>query len=92
MLYALILEKIQGVRPSTGGFINKNRESLTCTLTDKILQATNDTVSNILNIFRGNEPPIKISRDALAIPWGQVLLDEAKQSYSQMLCMGQIIH
>ncbi|HAU1546661.1 TPA: TM0106 family RecB-like putative nuclease [Legionella pneumophila] len=79
VLYALILEKIQGLRPSEGGFINKNKESLTCKLTDKILQATNDTVGSILNIFHGNEPPIKISRESLATPWGQVLLDEAKQ-------------
>lgn len=79
MLYALILEKVQGVRPSNAGFINKNKETLTCKLTDKILQKTNDTVGSILNIIRGNEPPIKISRDALATPWGQVLLNEAKQ-------------
>ncbi|HAU1644232.1 TPA: TM0106 family RecB-like putative nuclease [Legionella pneumophila] len=79
MLYALILEKIQGVRPSKGGFINKNKETLTCDLTDKILQATNDTVVNILSILQGKEPPLKISRDSLATPWGEVLLSEAKQ-------------
>lgn len=79
MLYALILEKVQGIRPSKGGFINKNKETLSCELTDKILQVTNDTVGSILNIFRGNEPPLKISKAALDTPWGQVLLGEAKQ-------------
>ncbi|HBD7428751.1 TPA: TM0106 family RecB-like putative nuclease [Legionella pneumophila] len=79
MLYALILEKVQGVRPSKDGFINKNKETLTCDLTNKILQATNDTVGNILSILQGIEPPLKISRDSLATPWGEVLLGEAKQ-------------
>ncbi|HAW6249833.1 TPA: TM0106 family RecB-like putative nuclease, partial [Legionella pneumophila] len=64
---------------SKGGFINKNKETLTCDLTDKILQVTNDTVGSILNIFRGNEPPLKISKAVLDTPWGHVILDKAKQ-------------
>lgn len=79
MLYAIILEKIQGYRPSIGGFINKNKQEIPCELTEKILQSTNEAISNILSILRGEEPPLKITKDALGTPWAEVLLDYAEQ-------------
>ncbi len=79
MLYALILEKVQGYRPATGSFINKNKDDVTCELTDKLLKATNENISDILSILRGMEPPLKITKAALDTPWGKVLLDEAER-------------
>jgi predicted RecB family nuclease len=79
MLYAIILEKIQGLRPNEGEFINKNKEKITCELTQKILKDTNDTVESILNIFNGEEPCLIVSKDAMSTPWGQVILEEAKR-------------
>lgn len=78
MLYALILEKIQGYRPETGGFINKNKEQLPCELTVKLMSSTVDVVGSIMSILRGSEPPLKITKEALDTPWGEVIMAEAK--------------
>jgi predicted RecB family nuclease len=79
MLYAIILNKLQGIMPSFGYFINKHKKQITCELTDKILQGTKDTIHDILSILRGLEPPLKITRESLGTPWSEVLLEEAKQ-------------
>lgn len=79
MLYAIILEKIQGFRPPAGCFINKNKQEIPCDLSEKLLQDTNEAISNILSILRGIEPPLKITKDALSTPWGEVLLRYAEQ-------------
>jgi len=79
MLYALILNKLQGVMPTLGEFINKNNVTIPCELTDKLSQATNSTISDILNILRGNEPPLKITRESLQTPWSEILLEEAER-------------
>lgn len=79
MLYALILEKIQGYRPPSGSFINKNKEDVTCEFTDKILQRTEETIRNLVCILRGEEPLLKITRDALQTPWADVLLSYAEK-------------
>lgn len=77
MLYALILESIQGHRPVAGGFINKSKEEMSCELTDRLLKDTNETIGNILSILRGEEPPLKITKAALDTPWAKVLFDNA---------------
>lgn len=77
MLYALILESIQGHRPATGRFINKSKIEVPCELTEKLLKDTNETIANILSILRGNEPPLKITGAALDTPWADVLFDNA---------------
>ncbi len=77
MLYALILEGIQGHRPVASGFINKSKQEVPCELTDKLLKDTNETIGNILSILRGVEPPLKITKAALDTPWAEVLFDNA---------------
>lgn len=79
MLYAIILNKLQGIMPSFGYFINKHKKQITCELTNKILQSTNEAIENILSILLGKEPLLKITKDALATPWAEVLLEEAKR-------------
>ena len=79
MLYAIILNKVQGVMPPIGEFINKNKEKITCELTDKLLRGTNDAIYDILSILRGKEPLLKITKQSLQTPWSEVLLEEAEQ-------------
>lgn len=78
MLYALILENIQGYRPPAGGFINKNKDEITCDFTEKLLKNTHRTIDDILSILRGNEPTLKVTRDSMDTPWGEILLNEAE--------------
>lgn len=78
MLYAIILNKIQGYMPTTGNFINKNKDQVPCELTDKILNSTNETIAEILSILRGNEPSLKISSECKQTPWFEPLINKAK--------------
>lgn len=78
MFYAIILNRIQGFMPPVGEFINKNKDKISCELTGKLLQSTNDTIGNILSILRGNKPLLKITKMALQTPWSEVLLEEAE--------------
>ena len=78
MLYAIILGKIQGFTPLSGGFINKNKVEIPYEFTEKFLSDTNKTISEILNILRGIEPSLKVSAECKQMPWYEVMLTEAK--------------
>lgn len=78
MLYAMILEHIQGVKPSVGEFINKKHEIITCDLDEKLFAQTHGVIQKILSIMKGNEPSLKISSESKQMPWYVVLLEEAK--------------
>lgn len=79
MLYAVILEKVQGTRPAYGEFINKKHEAVTCTLDDKLYEKTLGAIKDILHILRGAEPPLKISSESKQTPWFDALIAEAKE-------------
>jgi len=78
MLYSIILGKIQGYQPTEAGFINRKKDSIACSLTDKLLSSTNETIAEILEIIRGKKPPMKITSVCKETPWYDVLLNEAK--------------
>jgi uncharacterized protein len=78
MLYAIILNKIQGHFPAFGGFINKFKAEKSCELTEKIQKSTQEVIDDILKILRGTEPPLKISSVCKETPWFDLLLKEAK--------------
>ncbi len=78
MLYSLILGKMQGFKPVNAGFINKNKEEITLKLTNKLSDSTNEAIVKIVDILRGNEPPLKISKVCRETPWHDVLFDTAK--------------
>ncbi len=78
MLYAMILEKVQGIRPTYGEFINKKHETVTCELDSKLYEKTVIAIGNILQILRGSEPPLKVTSTSKQTPWFDALLNEAK--------------
>lgn len=78
MFYALILSRIQGFMPEEGEFINRDKETIKCQLTDKLLQGTNETIAEILSILQGNEPLLKVTKEATQTPWGTVLIEDAE--------------
>ncbi len=78
MLYAMILEHIQGFKPNSGEFINKKHGIITCDLDEKLFVQTHEVIQKILNIMKGDEPSLKISSVSKQTPWYDVLLEEAK--------------
>ncbi len=77
MMYAIILDKIQGTFPKIGLFINKHNKEIQCDLSSKLFIKTNEALQSILNILQGTEPPLKISSESKQTPWFDVLLENA---------------
>lgn len=77
--YSFILEKVQGVFPGEGGFINKKQERLVYVFREKDKVNTLDRADTIFQIIGGQEPPLKITSTSKASPWFDELLKEAQK-------------
>ncbi len=88
VFYADILEKIQNVFPEKCYFINKNKEKIELPLTSKLCTDTREKVKAILDIIKGNEPPLKITLTAKETPWFDVLIKNAKDRNDIALIYG----
>ena len=72
--YAFILEKLQGVFPEEGGFINRNHDRLAFSIKNKYRSQTLKRADEIMNIIEGKEPSLKITSDSKNSPWFDELL------------------
>ncbi len=77
--YAFILEKLQGLFPAEGGFINKKQVRLVYPFKEKDKVATLERADTILQIINGKEPPLKITSISKSSPWFDELLKTAKE-------------
>lgn len=72
--YSFILEKLQGIFPVEGGFINKKHERLAYPFKEKDKVTTLERADMILQIINGKEPPLKITSTSKNSPWFDELL------------------
>lgn len=79
VFYGIILEQIQGVFPRESAIINKNKETLPFSITDKEQEKTSRQIAEILNIIKGIKPPLKLVSDCKNSPWYKKCVLEAEE-------------
>lgn len=77
-LYALILERLQGVFPQDCAIINSEHEQLEVTLTDLNRSKTWTKVKEIAAIMEGKKPPLKLVSSCKQNPWFSECVREAE--------------
>ena len=85
IFYSIILEKLQGQRPSEIEMIGRYDRSENCFLSrgldidEKHVKQTEDCIAKILNVMNGNKPEFTITSEAKeSSPWFNVAKEEAK--------------
>ncbi|OGL79535.1 hypothetical protein A3F28_02410 [Candidatus Uhrbacteria bacterium RIFCSPHIGHO2_12_FULL_57_11] len=73
--YALLLEKIQGVRPQKGHIINIDKQVLEFDI-DDFLEEFHLTLAAIEKILAGEKPPPFLAGDCKKSPWGSKCVEE----------------
>lgn len=74
--YALLLEKIQGVRSQKGHIINIEKKVIEFDI-DDFLEEFHLTLANIEKILAGEKPPPFLAGDCKKSPWGKKCVEEA---------------
>ena len=74
----MILEKIQGVFPEQTAIINRNKMTIPFVISEKDKQKTIDRVDEIIEILKGNKPPLKLSSMCKNSPWYSLCVSDAE--------------
>ena len=80
VLYAKILEAVQGRSPTNCAIINKEHERISIEIKEKIQEKTFLKIDEILQVIRGSKPPLKLSASCKSSPWFDQCLAEAKKA------------
>lgn len=79
ILYAIILEKVQGVFPDEVDIINRDQERIHHKVTEKDKEKTVAKIYDILKVAKGDRPPLTLTRKCKdESPWGKLCLEAAE--------------
>ena len=79
VLYAIILEKLQGYFPKEVGIINRHQDRLPLILDEDDISKTQSLIGQIVNVMRGERPDVTITSKSKDNPWFKVALGEAEE-------------
>ncbi len=77
VLYAQILEKVQGVFPEEMAIINRDQERIAFAVTAKHRAKTMAKIDEILAVMRGEKPALRLTSDCKQSPWYEQCKHEA---------------
>jgi|SRR5579872_420751 len=80
VLYATILEALQGVFPNHVGIINRDKENIDVEIGQEDQAETQKRIDEILAIVDGKKPPLKLVSTCKQSPWYEKCVEEAEQA------------
>lgn len=76
--YALILERVQGVRPKEAAIINVDHERIPFRPTAVHATKTREKTGEIVEIMRGTKPPLRLASKCKRSPWFKECVRDAE--------------
>lgn len=77
-LYSIILENLQGCWPEKTGIINRDFENIEVVIFNKDKEDTIKHIDSILDIIKGQKPPLKLVSTCKSSPWYSKCEQEAE--------------
>jgi len=78
VFYGLVLEQMQGIFPTQAAIINRNKETVPFLIDKEQRQKTATHMEIILDILKGNKPPLKLVSGCKQSPWFDKCVAEAE--------------
>jgi uncharacterized protein len=78
VFYGLVLEQMQGVFPTHAAIINRDKETVPFLIDPEQRQKTAAQMDVILDIIKGNKPPLKLVSSCKQSPWFGKCVAEAE--------------
>jgi predicted RecB family nuclease len=79
-LYSMILKQLQGVFPEATAIINRNHERIAIEITNTIIEDTEEKMEEIIEIMRGEKPPLVFKGSCKDTPWGDLCKQSAEEA------------
>jgi len=80
VLYAKILDELQGVFPETVAIINRDHERIPFIIESKHREKTFARIGDILDVIKGVKPPLKLTSTCKNSPWYNQCVSDAEQA------------
>ena len=77
--YAMVLERVQGVRPKETAIINVDHERITFRPSAVHIGKTRAAVKEILDVMDGKRPPLRLASKCKRSPWFRECVREAEE-------------
>lgn len=77
--YGIVLGHLQGIFPRESAIINRDKETIPFIITKKEKVKTANHVARILDIIKGNKPPLKLTSGCKQSPWFKKCVSEAEE-------------
>jgi uncharacterized protein len=78
VFYGLVIEQLQGVFPTQAAIINRDKETVPFLMDKEQRDKTVDHMAVILDIIKGNKPPLKLVSSCKQSPWFNKCIAEAE--------------
>jgi uncharacterized protein len=69
VLYSMILENLQNIFPDRAEIININKETIPVVISPKVKEKAISRIYEILDIIKGQKPPLKLVSECKNSPW-----------------------
>ncbi len=86
--YALVLQRVQGVRPHAASIINVDSERLPLALEPRLLAKCRATARTVAGIVQGEKPPLRLTSKCKQSPWFKECVRAAEEAQDVALLYG----
>jgi uncharacterized protein len=80
VIYAKILQELQGVDPKTVAIINRDHERIAFEIKEEHKEKTFSCVSSLLEIIKGKKPPLKLISTCKLSPWYSLCVEDPEKT------------